>query len=401
MRKLAIVGGDPIRSKFLVYGCPDHGSGELEAVKKVIESGWWSTGKETLSFEGEIKAYVGSEYAVAANSCTALLHLSLLVNGISQGDEVITTPMTFCATTNVIEHIGAKVVLADTVEGGFHIDVNDIERKISPKTKAIMPVHFAGYPANIEAINNLAKKYSLAVIEDAAHALGASLSGRKIGNSNNSVVFSLYVTKNVAAGEGGVLTTNNSTHIDRIRSLGLHGMSRGAWARYTKSGDLHYDILEPGFKYNMQDINAALARVQLAKVDEFTRIRTELAHRYFSELADVEAIDLPSSLLNRDGQEVCTWHIFPIRINLGILTCDRDDFMRAMIAENIGVATHYRPIYAYTYYRNKYNYDSSQFPHASAMENNLFSIPLNTSMSYGDQDDVIRALRDVVAHYTI
>ncbi|TGN18264.1 DegT/DnrJ/EryC1/StrS family aminotransferase [Leptospira idonii] len=399
MSKLAIHGGEPVRKSFLVYGAPDLGEEEIQAVVSCLKSGWLSTGPSVQQFEADIKAYSGAKFAIAANSCTALLHLSLIAHKIGPGDEVITTPMTFGATANVIEHVGAKVVLADLLPNSFHIDPSSIRSKITSKTKAILPVHYAGSPCQMDEINALAKEFGIAVIEDAAHAIGTKYKGKKIGTGENLTSFSLYVTKNIAAGEGGVLTTNDEELADTIRVYGLHGMSRGAWQRYTKSSQIHYDIVVPGYKYNMPDINASMAIQQLKKLEQFTEKRKVIADAYFKLLADETGLELPHSLKEQNEGDLCTWHIFPILINPEVLSASREEIMTALIQENIGVATHYRAIYEQQFYKEKYGFNPNDFPNCERVSKRIFSIPLSTVMTMQDVEDVVTAIKKVFGHF--
>ncbi|EMJ65011.1 MULTISPECIES: DegT/DnrJ/EryC1/StrS aminotransferase family protein [Leptospira] len=399
MSKLAIHGGQPVRESFLVYGAPDIGDEEIQAVVNCIKTGWLSTGPNVQKFEADIKNYTGAKHAVAANSCTALLHLSLIAHNIGPGDEVITTPMTFGATVNVIEHVGAKPILADLLPKSFHIDPQSIKSKITPKTKAIMPVHYAGSPCQMDEINAIAKEYNLVVIEDAAHAIGAKYKGTLIGDGQNLTSFSLYVTKNIAAGEGGVLTTNSDELAEKIRIYGLHGMSRGAWQRYSKNSQIHYDIVVPGYKYNMPDMNAAMAIEQLKKLEIFTKKRKAIAETYFERLADENGLELPHALIEQNEGDLCTWHIFPILINPEVLKGNREEIMTALIQENIGVATHYRAIYEQQFYKEKYGLVPSNFPNCEMISKRIFSIPLSTSMSTQDIEDVVSGIKKVFGYF--
>lgn len=246
--ELGVNGGTPVRDSFLVYGAPDLDVREEQAITACLKSGWLSTGPRVKELEAKLSAYTGSMYTLGTNSCTAALHLSLLALNIGEGDEVITTPMTFGATCNVIEHVHAKPVLVDIEENSFLIDPQKIEAAITPRTKAIIPVHYAGYPCDMDRINDIARRHGLAVIEDAAHAIGTRYKNRPIGSGENLTCFSFYVTKNIAAGEGGAVTTNDSALLEQMSIGSLHGMSHGAWQRYTKSKQLHYEIIMPVFK---------------------------------------------------------------------------------------------------------------------------------------------------------
>jgi dTDP-4-amino-4,6-dideoxygalactose transaminase len=400
MEKLAIHGGTPVRCEFLVYGAPDIGDEEIQEVIDCLKSGWLSTGPRAARLENDIIAYTGAGHAVATNSCTAALHLSLLAAGVRPGDEVITTPMTFGATANVIEHIGAKPVLVDVAPGSFLIDPDRIEERVMEKTKAIVPVHFAGYPCDIDRINAIARTHGLAVVEDAAHALGAKYADRMIGHGANFTCFSFYVTKNIAAGEGGMVTTDNAEAVDVMRCYGLHGMSRGAWQRYSSTSNrLHYDIVYPGFKYNMPDLNAAVALQQLKKIEGFIARREEYAEMYFDLLKDQAGLILPTSLRPTSPSIRCAWHLYPVMVRLESLTCSRDEFMQALIRENIGTATHFRALFEQPYYKEKYGWRGDDYPNAKFASDRVFSIPLTTKIQKEDIQDVVTALTKVLRYY--
>jgi dTDP-4-amino-4,6-dideoxygalactose transaminase len=400
MEKLAVHGGSPVRRDFLVYGAPDIGDEEIREVVDCLKSGWLSTGPRATRLEDDVRAYTGAEYAVATNSCTAALHLSLLAAGVGPGDEVITTPITFGATANVIEHVGATLVLADLAKESFLIDPEAIEACITDRTKAIIPVHFAGAPCDMSAIDAVARKRNIAVIEDAAHALGTMYGGRPIGDGSNIACFSFYVTKNIAAGEGGMVTTNNAAFADLMRCYGLHGMSRGAWQRYTStSSDLHYDIVYPGYKYNMPDLAAAVALQQLKKLDRFLATRQEYAELYFELLKDQDALILPKWLRPESASHRCAWHLFPILIRPERLSGSREDIMRALIAENVGVATHFRGLFEQPYYREKYRLEPDAYPNGKFVSDRVFSIPLSTKLTRSDIHDVVSALDKVLTHF--
>jgi dTDP-4-amino-4,6-dideoxygalactose transaminase len=398
MDKLAIHGGSPVRNEFIVYGSPDIGEDEIREVVDSLQTGWLSTGPKVVRFENDVKEYTGAAQAVATNSCTAALHLSLLLSGIGKGDQVITTPLTFGATANVIEHIGAIPVLADVSMDTYTIDPANIEKKITPKTKAIIPVHYAGYPCAMDQIKNIADQHGLIVIEDAAHALGTKYKGRMIGNGENISCFSFYVTKNVAMGEGGMIMLNKKDLAERMRVLGLHGMDHGAWQRYTKIDTIHYGIVFPGYKYNMQDLNAAIGIHQLKRLEGFIARKKQLANMYYELLRDEESLILPPRLSEQDGSR-SSWHIFPVLIKPETVLVTREEIMRAIIEENVGVATHYRAIFEQPYYKDKYAFNPVDYPNANFVSKRVFSIPLQTKMTEQDLMDVVTALRKVLAYY--
>lgn len=400
MEKLAIHGGTPVRNDFLVYGAPDIGEEEIEEIVACMKSGWLSTGPRATRLEQGIAEYTGAAHAVATNSCTAALHLSLLVAGVGPGDEVITTPLTFAATANVVEHVGARPVLADIAKDTFLIDPAAVEARITDRTKAIIPVHFAGAPCNMDAINAIAHARGIAVIEDAAHALGTTYRGRMIGDGTNFTCFSFYVTKNIAAGEGGMVTTNSAESVDLLRCYGLHGMTRGAWQRYSStSSRLHYEVVYPGYKYNMPDIAAAIAVQQLKKLERFIARRQQYADMYFELLGDQPALILPDSLRSVSPSTRCAWHLYPVMVRPERLTASREEIMAAMIAENIGVATHFRALFEQPFYRDKYNLRGEDYPNAKFVSDRVFSIALTSKITPDDIHSVVTALNKVLSHY--
>ena len=394
-RKLAIHGGKPVRDSFLVFGAPRIEEDEIQEVVDTLRSGWLSTGPRVKRFEQEFKAYVGASYAVATSSCTAAMHLGLLASGIGAGDEVIVPTMTFAATANVVEHVGAKPVFVDSEPDGFNIDPEQVESYIKPRTKAIMPVHFAGKPCRMDEINGIAARHGLVVIEDAAHAVGAQYRGRPIGGLGNLTAFSFYVTKNLATAEGGMLTTEDPAIADRAQVLGLHGMDLGAWQRYEKRGRSGYQVVAPGFKYNLTDIAAALGLHQLRKLDRSIEVRTRYAEAYDRAFADTAEIILPEP--SREDRHA--WHLYPVLVQPELLSADRDDVVTALAAENIGTGVHFRAVHTHPYYRDKYEIPKGTFPRAEFISERVFSLPLSPALSDGDVESVIEAVRKIIRHY--
>ncbi len=391
-----IEGGVPLREDFLILGSPLLGEEEILEVVDTLKSGWISTGPKTRAFEEVFKNYVGASYAVALNSCTAGLHLSLLVNSIGPGDEVIVSPMTFAATVNVIEHVGARPVFVDIGPEDFNIDPQKIEPAITKKTRAILPVHFAGLPCRMDEIRAIARKHGLLVIEDAAHATGSEYRGKKIGADSEFASFSFYANKNLTTAEGGMVTTSNQELADKIRVMSLHGMDLGAWQRYEKRGKRHYDIQMPGYKYNMTDIAASIGIHQLKKLEEFIRVRQEYAAFYQEHLAGVEELILPPE---GSGEVRHSWHLYPLRLRLDRLKADRDRILLAIQEENIGTGIHYRAVHLHSYYRNKYGYREGDFPHAEVVSESVFSVPLQPKMTAQDLEDVVSSLKRVLRWY--
>ncbi|MFH0926738.1 MAG: DegT/DnrJ/EryC1/StrS aminotransferase family protein, partial [bacterium] len=329
-----------MRTTFLPFHQSYINEEEINEVVDTLRSGWITTGPKTKKFEQKIKNYIGCDYAIALNSCTAGLHLSLVALGIKPGDEVITSPITFPATANVIEHQGAKPVFVDIEPKTLNLDVNQLEEKITPKTKAIMPVHFAGHPCEMDRILELAKKYNLYVIEDAAHATESCYKDRKIGTIGDCTSFSFYATKNITTGEGGVLTTNNKELAEKIELLSLHGISKDAWKRYSNSGYKHWELVYPGYKYNMFDIQASLGLHQLDKIDEFWEKRkryTQMYNEAFKDVKGIKTLNVINDYISKHA-----YHLYVIIIKIEELKTTRDLIMDEIQKQNIGVGIHFR-----------------------------------------------------------
>lgn len=395
MEKLAIDGGRPVRDQFLVFGSPAIGEEEIEEVVKTIKSGWLGTGPKVQRFEEEFRKYVGAKYAVALNSCTAGLHLALEVLGVGPGDEVITTPMTFAATANVIVHRRARPVFVDVERETMNIDPRLIEAAITPRTKAIIPVHLAGRPCKMDQIMAIARRHGLHVIEDAAHAIEAWYGDQKVGSIGDITAFSFYVTKNVVAGEGGMVTTNKAEWAEEIRIKSLHGISKDAWKRYLSAGFQPYETLYPGYKYNMTDIQASLGIHQLARVEQNLKIREKIWQRYNEAFADIPEIITP---LEEEGIRHAR-HLYTILLRVEELKIDRNQFIEALKAENIGTGIHYVALHLHKYYRETFGYKRGDFPNAEYISDRTVSLPLSAKLTEADVDDVIRAVRKVIAAY--
>ena len=395
LKKPAIEGGTPTRGEFLIFGSPQIGPEEIEAVVETLKSSWISTGPKSVAFAKAFREYVGAPHSIATNSCTSALHLCLNAAGVGPGDEVITTPMTFAATSNVIVHQGAKPVFADIEKEGFLIDPAQIERKITKKTKAVVPVHYAGMACDMDRICAIAKSHKLKLIEDAAHAAGTQYKGRKIGNIGDFTCFSFYVTKNLTTGEGGMVTTADPEAAKMIEKLSLHGLDLDAWQRYSKKGFKHYEIVYPGYKYNMTDIAAALGLCQLRKLDEFIRVREEYARTFEEALGGMDALILPKD--NGVGRHA--WHLYPVLVRTEALRIGRDQFIEALHAENIGVGIHYRAIHLQKYYRETYGFKPGDFPNAEFVSDRVISLPLYPKMTPRDVEQTIEAVRKLVSYY--
>jgi len=384
----------PRRSSYLSFSPPLIGEEEIAEVVDTLRSDWITTGPKAAQFEAEFAAAVSAPAAVAVNSCTAALHTALLASGIGPGDEVITTPLTFAATVNVVEHVGARPVLVDVERDTLTINPALIEAAITGRTRAIIPVHYAGHPADLDPIHGLARARRLLVLEDAAHSIPATYRGRKIGSGANPVAFSFYATKNLTTAEGGMLTGEHG-FLERARLLSLHGLSRDAWKRYDKGGSWRYEVLAPGFKYNMTDIQAALGLWQLRKLPAFQERRRQVVRRYTEAFQGDEALELPVERPNVEH----AWHLYVLRLRPGVLRIGRDRFIEELATCNIGTSVHFTPIHLHPYYRDKYGYRATAFPVAYDSFQRMLSLPLNPRLSDQDVADVIDAVRDVVRRH--
>lgn len=380
------------KEKFLIFGSPDFGQEEIDEVVSSIKSGWIGTGPKVQRFEEEFKNYRKAPYAVAVNSCTAALHLSMLAADVGPGDEVITTAMTFCATVNAIIHSGATPVLADCEPDTFCINPEAVKEKITKRTKAIVPVHFAGTSCNMDALMETAKKHNLKVIEDCAHAVETTYRGIPVGTFGDFGCFSFYVTKNVATAEGGMILTKRKEDADRVKVLALHGMSQDAWSRFSDEGYKHYEVIQAGFKYNMTDIQAGIAIQQLKKVELNWLKREKIWRRYkeaFEDLPIALPMDTPREI--RHG-----YHLFTILIDPNKAKLSRDQFLTAMNNENIGTGVHYQSIPFHRYYQERYYWKPSQYPVSERIGNQTVSLPLSPKLTEEDVEDVITAVRKLI-----
>lgn len=380
------------REEFLPYALPLIEDDDIAQVVDTLKSNWITKGPKTMEFEKRFAEYVGAKHAIAVNSCTAALHLSLVAAGIGEGDEVITTPMTFVASANVIIHTGATPVFVDIDPVTMNIDVNKIEEKITERTKAIIPVHIAGHACPMDEILAIAKKHNLFVLEDAAHAVYTQYKGKFIGGIGNSTAFSFYATKNLVTGEGGMVTTNDDTLADKIRVISLHGMSRNAWNRYTAAGSWYYEILYPGYKDNMTDIQAGLGLTQLEKLERLQGIRNEIAARYNEAFGRMPELEIPVEL----DYTRHAWHLYILKLNLDKLKIDRSQFIEELKTEKIGTSVHFIPVHLHPYYRETFGYKHGDFPQAEATFERILSLPLYPKMSAQDVQDVIEAVERVV-----
>jgi len=377
---------------FLIFGSPLIEEAEIEEVVATLRSGWLGTGPKVQEFENEFKVYKQSPYAVALNSCTASIHLSILAAGIGPRDEVITTPMTFCSTVNAIIHSGATPVLADCDMETQCIDPHSIRSKITPKTKAILPVHFAGNACDMSAIMDIAGEYQLKIIEDCAHAIETTYQGKPVGTFGDYGCFSFYATKNIVTGEGGMVIVKHKEDNDKIRILALHGMTADAWKRFSDEGFKHYQVVCPGFKCNMMDIQAALGIHQLKRVDRNLQRREKIWQKYNESFAALN-IALPSD----PAPEIKhAYHLYTILIDKDEVGISRDEFLSAMHRENIGTGVHYLSIPEHPFYQTTFGWKPEDYPNAMKIGRETVSLPLSAKLADSDVDSVILAVKKIL-----
>jgi dTDP-4-amino-4,6-dideoxygalactose transaminase len=411
-----------IRQTFLDFSPPCIGEEEIEAVVATLRSGWITTGPKVREFEQAFASFLGADAAIAVSSATAALHVALVTAGVGPGDVVITTPMTFCSSVHVIEHVGARPLLVDVDPGTLNIDPGNVERAIAAhdqgiharsgaadgRLRAILPVHLYGHPCDMDALEGLACDRGLTIVEDAAHALPAAYKGRLIGGAGGRAAslrfscFSFYATKNLTTGEGGMLITPPGFQ-DEARAWTLHGMTRDAYKRYTAEGSWFYEVVRPGFKYNMPDVQASIGLQQLRKLRALQERRRRIVERYTDAFAACEELQTPAV---RDDVEHA-WHVYALRLNLArFRRADggrgpevRRRFIERLKRRNIGASVHFIPIHLHPFYRDKYGYRPHDFPVALAEYHRSLSLPLHPGMTDGDVDDVIAAVRDIVAEW--
>ncbi|RLC21964.1 MAG: UDP-4-amino-4,6-dideoxy-N-acetyl-beta-L-altrosamine transaminase [Deltaproteobacteria bacterium] len=381
--------GKPIRSKenFLVFGAPLIEEPEIEEVVGCMRRGWIGTEPKAHQFEQNFKTFKASKYAMALNSCTAALHLSMFAAGIGPGDEIITTPMTFCSTINAIIHCGATPVLADCDRNTMNILPQEIEKKLTARTKAILPVHFAGRCCDMDAIMEIARKYDLLVIEDCAHAIESEYHGRKAGRFGNIGCFSFYVTKNVITGEGGMVITDDDRFAERIKVFGLHGMSKDAWKRFSDDGYKHYQVIHAGYKYNMMDIQAAIGIHQLKRVGKYWARRQNIWQEYNEAFRDLPCATPPDP----EPDTRHAYHLYTPLIDIDKFGKSRDWVLNALTTENIGVGVHYLPVHPHPYYRKMFGWKQGDFPNAEWIGERMLSLPLSAALDETDVGDVIES----------
>lgn len=385
----------PARAESLPFSPPDITQAEIDEVADTLRSGWLTTGPKTQRFESEFSEYVGAKCCLGLGSATAGLFLGLKALDIGPGDEVITTPYTFAASANVILHAGARPVFADVRESDFNLDPERVERALTPRTRAIIPVHFAGHPCDMDALADISNRHGLEVIEDAAHAIGAEYRGRRIGSFSRLTVFSLHAVKNVTTGEGGMACSDDAALLGRLRVLSLHGMDKDAWRRFAPGGKWKYDIVAPGYKCNMMDIQAAMGLHQLKRAESMLARRREIVGIYRRLLGDVDILRLPEET----GQMRHAWHLYPVILDFDRLSMDRDGFIEQLAARKITANVHYQPVHLFSYYR-RLGFKEGDFPVAERLSKSEVTLPLYTRMTDGDAEDVAAAVRDIVfKHY--
>ena len=384
----------PIRpkSQYLIFGSPSIEEPEIQEVLSSLKSGWLGTGPKVEKFEREFAQYKGIKNAIAVNSGTAALHLSLLASGLKKGDEVITTALTFCATVNAIIHSGATPVLADVDPKTMNIDPRDVESKISPRTRAILPVHFAGRPCEMDELSSIVEKYNLILIEDCAHAIETEYKGKKAGTFGDFGCFSFYVTKNVVTGEGGMILAKKKKDASKIKTLALHGMSRDAWTRFSDEGYKHYKVIECGYKYNMMDLQAAIGIHQLRRVKNNWSRRKAIWEKYNEAFKDMP-FRIPE---NPAPTTLHAYHLYNIILDRKTMNIERDKFLQTLHWHNIGSGVHYLSIPEHPFYKTMYGWCPEDYPNAMLIGRNTVSLPLSAKLTDGDVDDVICAVESII-----
>ena len=385
-----------MRSSFLPFARPSLGEDEIREVVDTLRSGWITTGPKTERFAAAFLDYVGGRFAVPVSSATAGLHAALLAHGIGPGDEVVTTPMTFVATLNAIVHCGAVPVLVDIDAATLQMRVEAIEGVLTPRTKAIVPVHYVGQPVDLDPLLALASARGLAVLEDAAHAVGTEYRGRRIGSFPTTSVFSFHPNKNITTGEGGMIVTEDPGVFERASLLKFHGMDREAWKRFAKEGSPRYDVAVPGFKYNMMDLQAALGLHQLKRLDGFIAERTRLAGRYDAEFSGVTGLILPTRVPYPSRH---AWHLYTPLLDVDRLTISRDRFLDELKRRNIGTGLHYTAAHEFSYYAGRFGWKAQDFPEAHFVSERILALPLFPGLSDADQDDAIDAVLEVLEEF--
>jgi dTDP-4-amino-4,6-dideoxygalactose transaminase len=380
---------------FLFFHKPFISDDEVDEIVDTVRSGWLSMGPKTIKFEEAFNSYIGCKKSIAVSSWTAAGHLTLEAYGIRPGDEVIVPTMTFPATAEIVCYFGAKPVIVDVEEDTLNISLKEIEKAITSRTKAVIPVHYAGQPCDMDEIHEIAKSNNLKVIEDAAHSLPATYKGKKVGTISDVTCFSFYATKTLSTGEGGMICTNDEEIAERCTIMRMHGINRDAWKRYTESSSWYYEVIAPGFKYNFTDLQASLGLPQLKKVDQMWQSRKNIAAKYTQALKDNELLTLHGVKENRDS----SWHLFPIRLKLEFLKINRAQLIDEMRKLNVGAGVHFMPIHQHIYYNQTFKLDNKNYPIASSVFPKLVSLPIYPGMQDGHVDRVINVLVDLLEKY--
>jgi dTDP-4-amino-4,6-dideoxygalactose transaminase len=380
------------KEQYLPFALPDLDGSELVEIKEALESGWVTTGPKVKKFETEFARAVGARHAIAVNSCTAAMHLALDAVGVKRGDEVVTTPYTFAATAEVIRYFDARPVFVDVQPDSLNIDPGLIEAAITSKTKAVIPIHLAGFPADMDPIREVTVRHAIPVIEDAAHTFPATYHGKPVGSISEFTAFSFYATKTITTGEGGMITTDNDAWEERCRIMSLHGISKDAWKRYTAEGSWYYEIVAPGFKYNMTDVAAAMGLAQLRKAEAMRARRRHIAKCFNDSFGRLDQLQTP---FDKDDREH-SWHLYMLRLNLDRLTIDRARFMEELKKQGIGASVHFIPLHIHPYYRDQFGFAAHAFPVAYAEYLREISLPIYSRMSDDDVRRVIESVEDIV-----
>ncbi len=391
---LAIHGGSPVRSTLLPYGRQSIDESDIQAVVETLRSDWLTTGPKVAGFEEAMAAWVGAKHAVSFSSGTAALHAAAFAAGLQPGDEAITSPLTFAATANCVLYQGATPVFADVLEDTLNLDPELVAARITPRTKVILPVDYAGHPADLDSMLQLAERHGLTVIEDACHALGAEYRGRRVGSVAHMTVFSFHPVKHLTTGEGGMVTTDDPTFAETLRRFRNHGISSDARQRQS-AGQWHYEMVLLGFNYRLTDIACTLGLQQMKKLEANLARRRQIAGRYAAEFRDMSGVLLPQV---RDYVNPA-WHLYPIRLDLTRFPAGQPEVFRALRAENIGVNVHYIPVHRHPYYRDRFGYTGGEYPVAEAAYECLISLPMFHGMTESDTEDVVHALGKVLAHF--
>ncbi len=382
-----------LTDEFIPIARPDLSEDEIAEVLDVLRSGWLTYGPKTQRFEEEFRELAGARHAIAVNSCTAGMHLALLAAGIGPGDEVITSTMTFCSTVNVILHVGATPVLADICAEDLDIDPVDVARRLTPRTKAIMPVHYGGQACRMDELLDIARGRDIRIIEDAAHCAGSAYRGRPVGSLGDATVFSFYAIKNLTTGQGGMVTTDNDQLADRVRLLRNHGLDSNAWNRYSASGSPFYSVLAPGFNYSMTDVQAAIGLGQLKRLPGFNARRAELAALYTERFAPIPEVETPVIR----PEVTNNWSLYVVRLNG--LSITRDAVVDELKERGVGTAVHYLPVHLHPYYRETFGFQKGDYPVAEREFERVLSLPMFPLMTDADVDRVVAAVEDIIAKH--